>query len=536
MRRVRTSPLAREALLSAAGSAAVAAVLVWLGPPGIDLAAHAYQRTVFLHHGFELWNNFWYAGRYSFVTYSLLYYPLAALLGIKLLAVATVATATLAFVVVIGREWGPIGRWSTRTFAVTWTGIVLSAAFPFALGVALALLALWALQSGARGRFSVLALLALAASPLAFILLAIVLAGIAVARRTRPSDLLAPGLMIALAAGAELVLRRLFPGEGRYPFTAWNLLGVIAFCLIGAAVTWRVERGRILRWMFVLYLFASVVVFLVPSDIGSNIMRLRHAAIPVTVLALSLRRWRPLPVCLGVLAFAVAWSIPVMVMQAVRSSSDPAAHASYWAPAVRYLRAHLTPSYRVEVVDTAGHWAAVYLPRAGIPLVRGWFRQDDYPLNEVLYDSFDASSYRRWLRSMGVRYVVLPDAPTDYSARREAAIVAGGRSGLRRVLRAPNLSIYELPHPTPLVTGKEGARVLTLTPETARLALPRPGSYRLAVRYSPYWSVPAHACLTAGGDDMIRLSVSRPGDVTLRFQVSGEGALAALAGSEPEPC
>ena len=88
-----------------------------MGPPGNDLAAHVYQRTVFVHDGFQLWNNFWYGGRYSFVTYSVLYYPLAALFGIKLLAVATVATAALAFAVVLGREWGPTARWSSRTFA-----------------------------------------------------------------------------------------------------------------------------------------------------------------------------------------------------------------------------------------------------------------------------------------------------------------------------------------------------------------------------------------------------------------------------------
>ena len=143
----KASPLVREAVLSAGAAGALAAVLVWFGPPGADLAAHAYQRTLFLDHGFTLWNNFWYAGRYSFVTYSVLYYPLAALLGIRLLAVATVSTATLAFAVLLWREWGPSTRWSSRTFAVVWAGIVFSAAFPFALGAALALLALWTLQA-----------------------------------------------------------------------------------------------------------------------------------------------------------------------------------------------------------------------------------------------------------------------------------------------------------------------------------------------------------------------------------------------------
>ena len=71
--------------------------LVWLGPPGIDLAAHLYQRAFFDERGFTLWNNFWYAGRYSYVNYSLLYYPLAALVGLKVLATASVAVGASAF-------------------------------------------------------------------------------------------------------------------------------------------------------------------------------------------------------------------------------------------------------------------------------------------------------------------------------------------------------------------------------------------------------------------------------------------------------
>ena len=97
----------REALVAAGVAATLAAALAWLGPPGSDFAAHLYQSDLFEDHGFGIWNNFWYAGRYSFVTYSLLYYPLAALLGIKLLAVASIATAALAFGVVASREWGP---------------------------------------------------------------------------------------------------------------------------------------------------------------------------------------------------------------------------------------------------------------------------------------------------------------------------------------------------------------------------------------------------------------------------------------------
>src|SRR5207245_7709841 len=132
----------REAVVCAALAATVGGLLAWLGPPGTDFAAHAYQRTLFLRHGFTLWDDFWYAGRYSFVDYSVLYYPLAVLLGIRLLAVGTVAVAAFGFAVVAGREWGRVARWSSRSFAVVSGGFLISAAFPFALGIALALLAL----------------------------------------------------------------------------------------------------------------------------------------------------------------------------------------------------------------------------------------------------------------------------------------------------------------------------------------------------------------------------------------------------------
>ena len=90
-----------EPLLLAAIASSFGAFLCWAGPPGTDFAAHAYQRTVFIEDGFQLWNNLWYAGHYSFITYSLLYYPLAAPFGIKLLAVATVALGTFAFATVL---------------------------------------------------------------------------------------------------------------------------------------------------------------------------------------------------------------------------------------------------------------------------------------------------------------------------------------------------------------------------------------------------------------------------------------------------
>jgi hypothetical protein len=504
----------REALLAAALAGSVAALLAWLGPPGSDFAAHAYQRSVFLDHGFALWNNFWYAGRYSFVTYSLLYYPIAALLGIKLLAVATIAVAALAFALVVWREWGPASRWSSRTFAVVWGGLVLSAAFPFALGTALALLSVRTLQAGARWRSAALAALTLAASPVAFLLLLVVLGGAALTQRPR----LVPAVPIAVAAAVELVLWRLFPGGGRYPFSLAEAAAALLFCVLGLALTWRVDP--LLRAIFGVYLVVCLGVYLVPSAIGENVVRMRFAAIPLTVLIFSLRHWRPRILGVVVLAAAASFNVSPLAASFVNGVLDRTAHGTAWTGAIRFLHSSLGPAYRVEAVDTTTHSASLYLAAAQIPLARGWFRQDDFPGNSVLYGRLGERVYLRWLRGLGVEYVVLPRATPDYSSRGETRIV-------RRLPLAyvdSDVSIYAVPRPQPIARG-----LVRLSESRIRLNVPHAGTTRIAVRYSPYWHASA-GCLREGADGMLRLTNRAPRRVTIVFEVNGSRALDALEG------
>jgi hypothetical protein len=532
----RASPLVREALLAACAAASLAALLAWLGPPGNDLAAHVYQRAVFLDDGYELWNNFWYGGRYSFVTYSVLYYPLAALFGIEPLAVASIATAALAFAVLVGRQWGPLARWSSRTFAIVWAGLIISAAFPFALGFAFGLLALWALQAGKRWQFGVLALLALLASPLAFLLLAIFLAGVAFDLRQHGRKLLVPALIVAGIGAGQLALTRAFPDGGRYPFPDWQLAAVTTFCVLGVALTWNVERARLLRWFFVALFAVCVLSYFVPSPVGENVARVRFVALPIAVLILSLRGWRPLPVASVALLLAAVWNLSPHAWSFERGRAEqPAAKAAYWQSAIDFFGEHLTPSYRVEVVDTAGHWAAVHLPQAGIPLVRGWFRQDDFPQNELLYHGLTGTAYRGWLQSLGVKYVVLTEAPTDYSAKEEERLIRSGRSGLRPVLTTADLTIFEVPGARPVVTGPGAAEVVDVGQGHMLVQLDRPGRYRVAVRHSPYWRSDA-GCVTKGADGMLRLEARRAGLVRLEFRVGARRALATLVGSGRSAC
>ena len=520
--------LAREAAISAAVAATLTGLIVWVGPPGVDLAAHDYQRTFLLEHGFALWNNFWYAGRYSFVTYSFLYYPLAVVFGIKVLAVATISAAALAFTLVVWNEWGWSARFSSRTFSVLWAGIALSAAFPFALGAALALLAMSALQQGRRRIFAGLVFLTLLASPLAFLLLALVLAGSAIDRRPRRAT-----VVVVVAAGAlELILRRLFPGEGQFPFSVADFVPGVAFAVLGIAMTARVPAARRLLGLFAVFLVAILIAFVIPSDLGSNVERLKFAAIPIALLAVALA---PKRVILAIALVAVAgfWNISALAHTAARASADPAHTKAYWAPAIGYLHAHLSPSYRVEAVDTAEHWAAAYLPDAGIPIVRGWYRQSDFPQNELLYDkTLGAKAYEAWLRSEGVRYVLLPDAPPDYSALKEAALVRSGKTTLVPVFRSAHIVVYELPHATPLITGAHEASVLWMYPTHIVALVDGRGRYKVRIRWSPYWHA-SSGCVWRGPDGMVRLLAPRAGLVDLRVAVNVTRGLETLTGLTP---
>jgi hypothetical protein len=63
------------------------------------------------------------------------------------------------------------------------------------------------------------------------------------------------------------------------------------------------------------------------------------------------------------------------------------------------------------------------------------------------------------------------------------------------------------------------------------LLVRQPGSYRLTVRYSPYFAAEG-ACITKTEKGWTQLDVRRAGRVRLGFSITPGRALAALAGSK----
>ena len=99
-------PQARFAAACGAAAAAIATLLYYGGPPGVDLPSHVFQTWLYAHAGFNLWNNYWYAGRDEFVTYSVLYYPVASAIGQALATAVAAAALAGSFASISRREWG----------------------------------------------------------------------------------------------------------------------------------------------------------------------------------------------------------------------------------------------------------------------------------------------------------------------------------------------------------------------------------------------------------------------------------------------
>jgi hypothetical protein len=537
----------RLALPLACGSLAgvLAAVLLTAGPPGIDTPAHLFMTWAFRHAGFRLWNSYWYDGRYDFVGYSLVFYPVASVAGVVATAVASAASLAAAVAAIGRREWGRAANAPCLALAATATATCCtSGAFPFLAGAAAAAIALACAQRRRRVGFGVAMVVSLGSSPLAFGLAAVVLAGyvlggrnpLAIARGNAPAV-----AALAATATACLAVERAFPAGGWYPYHASDLLVVAAFSGAGLYLTAGSARARGLRMVFVAYLALNVATFAVHGPVGSNSTRLfTMAGVPLLWLAGNVGRRRSWTVLAPVLALALTFQLGPAVRNAYSAWSDPATAARFWRPAVRFLDPRRSPQFRTEVVATAGHWEAFYLARRRIALARGWYRQDDFPQNAVLYrPAITGNAYRAWLRRVGVRYVLLPHAPLDYSALAEARLLRSGRSGLRRVAALPGWTVFALPHPTPILTAEgpaPGARVLQLGDARIRLWLPAAGGYDLRMSYSPYWSTDQNdVCVRPGPAGMTHIETPRAGALTLEFEPT-LATVAATAASVTPAC
>jgi hypothetical protein len=358
---------------------------------------------------------------------------------------------------------------------------------PFLLGIALAVGAWSATRSKRRVLSGVLALAAMLASPVAgvFLMLGALAKLLADGRPALPG---AAWLGLpAIAGGIGLSL--LFPEGGTDRFTATAFWPMLAVSAAGVAL---LAPGRRTLWAGgLLYLLVLVGAFVVPSPFGQNALRLGVLAGP-SVLALAHRKRVPV-LALAVVGVGLLYLQWLPAVRAVAEAhGDPSTRLAFQAEARDFLTQVVQPGERVEVPMTVNHWEAADLAKV-VPLARGWERQLDQKANPIFYDGeqLTATRYHAWLRENAVRWVALPHAPLDYSAREEAVVLERGAKFLKLAYESPRWRIWEVRGTDPPASG--GAKLLAAGPNWFMVDAKRTTVVRY--RYTKYWST-SDACLS----------------------------------------
>ncbi len=496
----------------------------FLLPPGGDIAAHLYQTEVWRERGWQFWDNLWYAGRYSQINYSLLYYPVAGILTTPVAVAGSAAVAAGAFSSLVHRRWPTLATWPAATFAFFAPLQVLSGTYPFLFSIALSMCVLVALQAGRRRLAVALGVLVALAHLLALLLLIAALAGVALITprwwERRSIRTVAIGFAAILVASGFLWRAFTSPG-GRYPFDTLDLVAVLAFCIAGIALAWGRTDMRALVAVFATYGLLAAAAFVVPSPLGSNVGRLLvYMGAPLLLVPLAARRFQPRQMAVALVGGAVLWQAYPVAIGLQAAAQVEASNEDYWYPVEAFLAENGDPNHRVNIVSTDHHWEAFFLARRGVPLTRGWYRQDDFPINTDLYaNELTPAIYNTWLSRVGVKYVFLPDDRLDFSAKAEAELLRTGNV-LPQVARIGGWTIYEVPNATPIATPAANIRILQIDNNQVKLQVDRAGAYRLRLRYTPYWRVlSGNACVIPRESWATELRVLTPGVVTLKFDV-----------------
>src|SRR5215213_1820428 len=160
-------------LVPTLAAAAMGAAYLIAAPETADMAAHTYRTWLWHESGFATWNAQWYGGHHM-AGYSLLYPPLAAVAGTRLVGVVA-AVAAVGLFAVLARRMAPTpaaGALAAWLFLGGVMSNVVIGRMPFTLGIALAVGA-WACARRSRIAAAVLSLASVWASPVTGVFLCV---------------------------------------------------------------------------------------------------------------------------------------------------------------------------------------------------------------------------------------------------------------------------------------------------------------------------------------------------------------------------
>ncbi|MFC5721731.1 MFS transporter [Streptomyces gamaensis] len=483
--------------------AALAHVL-WVGVfanSGGDLAAQDAWAEFALQHPDSAYNLAWYGGMHP-VSYSVISPYLMAQLGVRstMMIAGTVSAGLLALILVRCRAVRrPLLPALYGTFALLCNAV--SGRVTFGLGLmfglaAVAVVFAWPARWRSEGRYrwgraalaALMAGLATAGSPVAGLFVGIVAAALWLGRR-RPAAYALGLTPVAVVAASAL----LFPFSGRQPMAFVSAILPLLSGLFGVFLV--PKAWRTVRTVSALYTLGVLLVWLIPSQIGTNISRLGMIIGGVVLVAalceLPLPRVRELltkglrwTLTLGAVVTITAWQLANTIGD-IKHTTPAAAWARELAPLVDRLQ-HLDAARgRVEVVPARSHREASALAPY-VNLARGWNRQADRERNPLFYEEgrLTPSSYRAWLDRWAVHYVVLPAGEPDHAGLDEAELVAEGQPYLREVWSDANWRLFEVAEPVPLADPP--AVVERVDADELTIRVPKAGQVLVRIPYSPW--------------------------------------------------
>ncbi|MGD1059339.1 MAG: hypothetical protein ABR992_18215, partial [Solirubrobacteraceae bacterium] len=461
-----------------------------------------------------LWDNNWYAG-HDLLGYSLLYPPLASLVGMRVLGALCVLASTLLFAQLVRLAYGDAARWGAAWFALAALGDVWSGQMTFALGVSLALAAGLAFAHERWLWACVLAAVCAAGSPVAGALLALTALTVTLWRRS-PRAL---AVLAGPAAVVVLMLVVLFPEGGYEPYP---ILSFAATMLVVLTFLWALPRGaRLLQLGACVYVLACVGCLLVHSPVGSNLERYAMLAGPLLLCAAlnSGGRWRLGPVAAMALCVSAVWVVWGPIRETLAVAGSEATSASYYAPVKRFLAEQHAGPVRVEVPLTRSHWEAAELAPT-VSLARGWEKQLETRYDDVLLrPGLTAASYDGWLHEQAVTYVALPDVPLDPSSAREGRLIRGGLPYLKEVFASAHWRIFRVLAPTPLASGP--GTLTALGHDSFALRARAAGRFVVRVHFTRYWTLTSGSgCVAPAGGGWTAVSARTAGTVVVSARFS----------------
>jgi hypothetical protein len=411
-------------------------VLLICRPVSPDLIAQLARATASKTTENASWWTSWYGG-IATRSYSTITPFIMGLFGTWTVGAISVLITTLSATAIM-KQLHRYSRSAILGFGIGTIADLASGRVTFAFGAALGSVALLLFLKKKMIMAIAFAIAATLASALAGFFLGLIVLPLCIDRTSRNRSLVLGGVLAVTVTATSIA----FPTHGYDPML-WNdiLLSVVA-----GAFLWVATENRYARQLAVAFTTFGLVLYVVKSPIGSNLLRLPIVFGLGFALALDTTHEKRMK------AFAAGLTLWIAVVTAIdlTASQSPSSERSFYASLLQHLPADTDIHNRIEVVDPASHGPALYVADK-IPLARGWERQLDALQNPLFYGGeLNPTTYRQWLDSMAVQWVALPNVPLDYASQGEGRLVNSGLGYLKLTWSDEHWKLYKVEDFTPL--------------------------------------------------------------------------------------